>query len=118
MSFFRIRGIGVDLESHVLTIASGATTATTLDLQSKGFVGMQIPSAFTGTAVTFTGSMDGTTFVAIYNSENSAYSVTVSASRYYILNPADFLGARYVRIVSNGAEGDDRTIIASTRSFQ
>lgn len=115
MTFFATNAGGSDFDVNSVTIAT--TTSTTIDLGSKGFVGIIMPAAFTGTAITFTGSVDNSTFVALYNSDNSAFSITVSASRYYVLNPADFLGCRYVRIVSNATEGASRTLTVLTRSF-
>lgn len=117
MAFFRTNAGGSDFNTNAVTIAINASTSSSLDLGANGFVGFIIPSAFTGTAVTFTGSIDDSTFTALYNADNSAFSITVSASRYYCLNPADFLGMRYVRLVSNGSEAAARTITVITRSF-
>lgn len=118
MTFFQnTNGSGVDQDTNTVTIAQGASTSSSINLGSKGLVGFITPASLTGTAFTFTGSIDGSTFVAIYNSDNTAYSITVGTSRYYILNPADFLGTRYVRIVSNGTEAAARTITFLSRSF-
>ncbi len=118
MAFFATNAGGCDFDSNAVTIASSSTTSGALDLLSNGFVGFIMPSAFTGNAVTFTGSIDGSNFFALYNADNSAYTVAVAASRYYCLWPADFLGMRYVKIVSNATELGTRTITVITRSFQ
>lgn len=117
MTFFATNAGGSNFDTNTVTIAINTTTSTALDLSTNGFVGLIIPSAFTGTAITFTGSIDNSTFTALYNSDNSAFSITVSASRYYCLNPADFLGMRYVKIVSNASEAAARTITVVSRSF-
>lgn len=117
MTFFATNAGGSNFDVDAVTIALNASTSSTHDLMTNGFVGFIIPSAFTGTAITFTGSADGTNFFALYNSDNSAFSITVSTSRYYCLNPADFLGMRYVRLVSNGTEAAARTITVISRSF-
>lgn len=117
MAFFATNAGGSDFNSNVVTIASGGTTSTVIDLSSLGFVGIIFPAAFTGTAITFQGSVDNSTFTALYNSSNTAYSITVAASRYYMLNPADFMGSRYIKIVSNATEGGTRTLTTITRSF-
>lgn len=117
MTFFATNAGGSNFNTNAVTIAINASTSSVLDLESNGFVGLILPSAFTGTAITFTGSIDNSTFTALYNSSNSAYSIAVSASRYYMLNPADFIGTRYVKIVSNGTEAAARTITTITRSF-
>lgn len=117
MTFFANNAGGSDYDVNAVTILINTTTSTDIDLSSRGFVGFVIPSAFTGTAVTFTGSVDGTNFFALYNSDNTAYSITVGTSRFYCLNPADFLGMRYVRLVSGSSEAAARTISIATRSF-
>lgn len=117
MTFFATNAGGSDFNTNVVTIAISTTTSEAIDLGSLGFVGIILPSAFTGTAITFTGSIDNSTFTALYNSNNSAYSIAVSASRYYMLNPADFMGSRYIKLVSNATEAAGRTITVITRSF-
>lgn len=117
MTFFATNAGGSDFDTNAVTIANGGTTSTSLDLSARGLVGFITPAALTGTAFTFTGSVDNSTFVALYNSDNTAYSITVGTSRFYCLNPADFLGMRYVKIVSNGSEAAERTITVTTRSF-
>jgi len=117
MTFFATNAGGSNFDSNTVTIAINTTTSDVIDLGSNGFVGIILPSAFTGTAITFTGSIDNSTFTALYNSSNSAFSIAVAASRYYILNPADFLGTRYVKLVSNASEAAARTITVVTRSF-
>lgn len=104
-----------NLTTNNITIASGQTVSGGLDLQGLALTAIQMPAAFTGTAITFQGSFDDSTYQAIYNTANSAYSITVSASRTYAINPADFAGFRYIKIVSNGAEGAARTIVVSSR---
>tara|TARA_R110000796_G_scaffold65782_1_gene151775 strand:+ start:3373 stop:3729 length:357 start_codon:yes stop_codon:yes gene_type:complete len=117
MPFFTTRGAGASIDEDTLTIASGATTSSSLDLRAKGLVGFLMPATFTGTTMTFTGSMDDSTFTALYNADNTAFSITVAVARRYCLNPADFLGVRYVRFVSGSSEGGARTIEAVTRSL-
>jgi len=117
MTFFATNAGGSNFDIDAVTIAINSTTSTALDLSSNGFVGFITPGTLTGTAFTFTGSIDNSTFVALYNSDNSAFSITVGASRYYCLNPADFLGMRYVKIVSNQTEAAARSITVMTRSF-
>ncbi len=118
MTYFAIRGEGVELEDQNVTIASSGTESTALDLQGMGLVGMLIPSAFTGASVTFKASIDGTNFYDIYNSDNTQFSITVGTSRWYNLDIRDFLGARYVKIVSASSEGAERTITCIMRSGQ
>lgn len=117
MTFFPTNSGGATLDTNAVTIAQGASTSSAINLSSMGFVGFITPASLTGTAFTFTGSIDDSTYTALYNSDNTAYSITVGTSRYYCLNPADFLGMKYVKIVSNDTEAAARTITVITRSF-
>lgn len=118
MTFHNLPGPGTELRTHTLTIANGATSSDSLELRGEGLVGFLMPAAFTGASVSFTGSTDGTNFNALYNADNTAFSIVVAVDRRYCLSPQDFLGMRQVRFVSASAEGAARTIIAVTRSFQ
>lgn len=100
-----------------VTIASGATTSGDLVLFADSLLAIQIPSAFTGTTMTFTGSLDGANFIALYNSNGTALSITVSTSRIILLSPGDFIGLNAIRLVSGSTEGGTRTILCLTRRF-
>jgi len=104
-----------NLTTNNVSIANGQTVSGALDLQGLALVAFQMPAAFTGTTMTFQGSFDDSTYQAIYNTSNTAYSITVAVSRTYAINPADFAGFRYVKFVSGSAEGGARTIVVSTR---
>lgn len=110
-------GIGSDFVVNTITIASGQTTSSALDLQAQGVCGFLMPAAFTGTTITFSGSADDVTYGDLYNTSDTQFSVTVAASRYFCVNPGDFLGVRYLKFVSGSAEGGERTINVMTRSL-
>lgn len=96
-----------------ITIANGETTSGAIQTHwNKGFsLGvLQIPAAFTGTSMTFEGSLDGgTTFAPIY-AESSHYAVQVGADRMVSLKLTVFAGFTHVKLVSNASETGDRTI--------
>jgi len=104
-----------NLTTNDVSIASGQTASGALDLQGLALTAIQMPSAFTGTSITFQGSFDGATYQDIYNTANTQYSITVAASRTYAINPSDFAGFRYIKIVSGSSEGAARTIVVSSR---
>ncbi len=102
----------------VATIANGGTVSGEIDLQGRGVVMLILPAAFTGTAITFQSSTtSGGTFQAVYSVANAAMSVTVTQGRNYGIDPADLLGARFLKLVSNAAEGAARTITIVTREL-
>lgn len=100
--------------SSSVAIANGATVSSAADLVGHTLCGFSIPSAFTGTAITFQASLDGTTYQQLYNG-GSAYSVTVAADKYVTVDPSVFAGVRYVKLVSGSAEGGARTITLAKR---
>lgn len=101
------------IANFTATIANGQTESSTVQLGSFRLAGVFIPAAFTGVALTFRGSYDGTNFFPVHTAAGAALSVTVAAGRYVILNPDDFLGLRYIRFVSGSAEGALRTLQAA-----
>lgn len=93
-------------------IANGATTSSTIDLYLYDFIGLQMPAAFTGVTMTFTGSQDGITFTPIFDSAGAAVSYTVAPNRYVMVNFNHFnLFPRFIQLVSGAAEGAARTVL-------
>jgi hypothetical protein len=100
------------------TILSGATLSDAMDSGSglsdgrQQPIGLFIPAAFTGIAITFTAcDTAGGTYVAVRDVGGAtAYSVVVAASQYVPLEPRVFAGLQFVKLVSGTAEGADRSI--------
>ena len=93
-------------------IASGATTSSEIDLSGTTICGIYIPSAFTGTGLTFSAStVSGGTFVSIRDGAGNAISKTIAAGQY----PTDFVGVRFLQIVSNATEAAARTLTLAAR---
>ena len=107
-----------NLVNHAFTIASGQTVSAAIDLQGRTVVAMYMPSAFTGSTITFQTSPDNSTFQALYNTSNTQMSATVTQARNYKFDPGDLSGIRYLKLVSGSAEGADRTIIISTMELR
>lgn len=87
-----------------VTIANGATVSDSHYFGDEVLSGIVTPASMTGTTLTFQVSDDNTTFFTLYDSTNVAISVTISSSRAYALNPLDFIGWQYMKIVSGTAE--------------
>jgi hypothetical protein len=97
------------------TIAASGTASTAVETGADScFVGFYTPAALTGTSFTFQASPDGTTFYNVLE-EGTSYSVTVAASRYVSVDPAVFVGCRFLKIVSGSTESSERVIIACFR---
>lgn len=102
--------LGQVLQSPV-TIALSGTTSAAIAAKGMSLVGIQFPAALTSTAVTFTVSSDGVTYVPLYNSAG-AVSYTIAAGRYMAINPVDFYGATYFKIVMGSSEAAARSLTA------
>lgn len=99
-----------------VTILSGATVSNAADFHSTTFSGIVLPAAFTGTALTFQVSPDGVDYQLLYGPTGAAVSLTVAGAtpaRTYSFT-ADVANElshwRWVKVVSNAAEGADRLI--------
>jgi uncharacterized membrane protein len=97
-----------------VTIANGQTTSGAFDCGNTTLAAIQLPSDFTGASVSFQGSIDGTTYTAIYDDTNTLYSISVGTSRGYSLDLAVFYPWRYIKVVSASSEGGARAIVVST----
>lgn len=96
--------------SHAPVISNGTTTSGIIRMVGQVLCQIQIPAAFTGTAITFQSSHDDTTYQPLYNSANTQLSITVVAGRNYNIAPSDFAGCLFLKVVSNASEGSDRTL--------
>ena len=102
-------------KATAVTIANAGTTTPTITLDpSRIPLSIEMPAAFTGTAITFKAcSLSSGTPVPLYY-EATLYSVTVAASRFVSLNRAAFEGVKYLQIVSNATEGAQRDLLLVT----
>ena len=65
-------------ETQTAVIANGASLSSAVALGAKNLIAIVFPAAWTAASVTFQASVDGTTFVDIYDS--SAELVVASAA--------------------------------------
>lgn len=89
-------------------IAASGTKSGAVDIQQFATGGFVLPETFTGTAMTFEVSADGSTFVAL-NDSSGAVSLTVAQGKAYQL-PASLMGFGWFKFVSGSTEGGARTI--------
>ncbi len=92
-------------------IASSGTKTAAVHLGGMALCGIQFPATFTGTTVTFEASFDGVTFVALKSTTSgSALSYTVAQGTFAAIDPKDFQGVNYLKVVSGSTEGAARTL--------
>jgi hypothetical protein len=105
-------------ESLSATIANAGTDSAEVDLNGTVPVGIVFPAAMTGTSVSFKmATSSGGTFVPVYDDDGALYTVSVVVSIYRALKYQHFIGARYIKVISNGAEGAERVLTLRTRAI-
>lgn len=95
-------------KATLVTIPLGGTFTPSIPMdQNKIPLAIDVPSAFTGTAITFrASSQSGDTLDPLYN-EATLYSVTIGPSRFVSLNRSVFEGVKFLQIVSNAGGGGE-----------
>jgi hypothetical protein len=100
------------------TIANGGTKTAAIDIGEGVLAGIIFPATLTGTGVTFETSWDGSTYyvpnvggtdVTLAKQNSKLVPIKESVNQY-----TDYFG-RYVKLVSSGAEGAERTLIVVVR---
>lgn len=101
-----------------LTIPASGTTSNALYLKGFELSGILLPATFTGTAVSFLASYDGTNFYPLKTTTaGTTLSYTVTQNTFAAIAPADFAGVLYLKIVSNATEAAARTLKLSIRGI-
>ena len=96
--------------TSTLTIANAQTTSGAMTAGSYAMFGLVIPSAFTGTSISFTVSADNSTFQTLYDSNGNEVTLAVAASRSFDL-PSALASWPYWKVVSNASEGGARSLV-------
>lgn len=106
------------LPNVIATIASGQTVGSSISCGGGTFCGVFIPAGFTGTNITFEASQDGTNFFPVHNTPSGTLlQYTVTAGTYCAVDPKDFYGINFLKIVSGSSEGALRTLYAALKGF-
>lgn len=93
------------------TIANGQTTSSAIDLSGTTLVGIQLPASFTGTSLTFQAATTaGGTYQTVIDGSGTTISRAISQGRYLTLNPIDFAGIQFLKVVSSASEGGQRNL--------
>lgn len=98
-------------------IAASGTKTGVINCNGMALCGIKLPASFTGTALTF--EMCDTaagTFVPVKNTASgTALSYTVAQGTYCAIDPKDFAGIQFLKIVSGSTEGSARTLVCSLK---
>ena len=94
----------------VATIAISTTTSDAVDLDGLALVGLHMPAAFTGTALTFSVNDGEGTYNVLADGAGADVSKTVAASKFINLAPSDFAGVNKIKLISGSSEAAAREI--------
>lgn len=112
---------GSNVALKTATIPNGTAVSNTVDLGKETLLGYIMPAAWTATGLTFQTSPDGVLTPAdVYDATGTEISHVVAASRVVRVNPADWVGVRFIKIRSGTAaspvnQGAARDIILLTK---
>lgn len=112
------KSVSACLLSKPASILSGQTKSVAMDLGGLTLVGILL-RAFTGTALTFEvcDTIDGAFVPLKSTTSGSALSYTVAQNTYAAIDPKDFQGVNFLKLVSGGAEAADRTPVLMLKGF-
>ena len=104
------------IETTTATIANGATTSGVVELGASAVLGIEMPAAFTGTALAIHGaSASGGTYAPLRDSGGTALSITTAAGYRHYIDPLITAGWAYIKVVSGSTEGGSRVITLTVR---
>lgn len=117
-----VPGKAVPIEKYLVvaaaTIANGQTVSAAIPTTGLSLVGIQLPAAFTGTTITFQGSVDGTTYQVVKSTTSgTSLSYTVAQGTYVAVDPTPFYGLQFIKLVSGSAEGGARTFSVALKGL-
>lgn len=103
-----------------VTISNGQSFSNVVDIGNKTVIGIVMPGSWTAANLTMQVSTDGTTYNDVYDSAGTEKTYTAAVSRYIIIDPADFIGAKYIKVRSGTAaatvnQGAERIIKLITK---
>lgn len=99
-----------------VTIHNGDSVSGAIELRKdQGITGLSMPAAWTAASIQLEASLDGGTWLPMYDADGNAIVITTAASIWVTLLEAATAGARYVRLRSGTSavpvnQGADRTI--------
>ncbi len=93
-------------------IGASGTVSGAVPTTGASLVGIQLPAAFTGTAITFQVALTlaGTYQVLKSTTSGSTLSYTVAQGTYVAIDPKDFQGVQFLKVVSGSTEAGARSL--------
>lgn len=89
-------------EREAVTILSGASLTSGLNLGGRIPTGIYMSAAWTAAALTFQASLDGVTWYNV-QTESAELSVTTTSAVYVAFDPTRFFGVKWLKVRSGTA---------------
>lgn len=99
-----------------VTIASGQSLSSEVNLSSQTVVGIAMPADWTAADISFAGAAaSGGMFYAVYDAEGTELVVDASDDRFIVIAPDALRGVRFLKVRSGTVgsavtQGADRTL--------
>lgn len=102
-----------------VAIPSGSPTSAAVTLNGYEPVGIYMPSSFTGATISFTAcdTVGGTYETLKSTTSGTTLTYTVTQSTYVALDPKDFYGVNFLKIISASSEAGARTLKVALKGF-
>jgi hypothetical protein len=96
----------------LIDVSADASNSTGVQTDGLLLSGIVFPATMTGANVTFDFSFDGSTWVDVVETDNTAVTYAVSAGNVVRVDPSGwaFAAAGFLRVTSDGTETADRNI--------
>ena len=113
---------GVKFTTQTVTIANGASLSDAADIEAKTLIAIDMPASWTTANLTLQASIDNSTWDNVFDSLGTEVTISAAASRFILLNPADFVSVRYLKVRSGTSgtpvnQGGARTITLVVRAI-
>lgn len=101
---------------ETVTILDGDTLSSAADLSGTRLIGLHVPTDFEGTQISFKASLDAQgSFDDVRDNTNTALSNNVTPASFSVIDPAQMLLTRHVKLESDAAQSGDVTITLISR---
>ena len=102
-----------------MTIASSASESDVIDTGDRDVVGFSTPASFTTSDITFEYGLTVGTLKELIDTDGSARTISaVAADKHSALNPALFLGARFIKMKTSNPQGAERVVKLFLRTLK
>ena len=104
------------IDFETITIDIGETESNSVDLRGMTLCGVYLPSVLTSSSISFKVSYDNNAaYIPVMDGLGSTLSKTVAQGQYIKLDPSEFAGIQFIKVVAGTSEGDNREIKLALR---